>query len=132
MIDEVNYPAAQWLPTIDAIRVKTHVKDFRNGEEGKDQEEGKEGRPRELQGEAVQEGRQEVTRAQLTLARKALRYHKEGTPMKDAFATGTEEAEVFVAALQFAVDSNRRVRKVRDSSKLGADPEITGQRWADG
>lgn len=44
-----------------------------------------------------------MNREQSALARKALRYLDEGTPMKDAFADGNLEQEVIIAAFRKVV-----------------------------
>lgn len=44
-----------------------------------------------------------MTRKQLAMIKKALRYAKEGTPMKDAYENGRDEQDCIIAAFEHAV-----------------------------
>lgn len=45
-----------------------------------------------------------LTGKQMRQARKALKYANEGTPIKDAFDSGNDEHDLFVALLEYAVE----------------------------
>ena len=49
-----------------------------------------------------------LTKAEMALAKKALDYHEQGIPMKDAFdGPGSEEWELYAKALKIAVERSK-------------------------
>lgn len=50
-----------------------------------------------------------LTKKQIALCKKALRYANEGTPIKDAFEHGCDEQDLFIALLEQECEKHRSV-----------------------